>query len=31
MKKFDYAFLDNGLLPANLISITRTIYSFIKV
>lgn len=27
MKRFDYAFLDNGLLPANLINITGTIYS----
>ena len=27
MKKFDYSFLDNGLLPANLINITGTIYS----
>lgn len=26
MKKFDYSFLDNGLLPANLINITGTIY-----
>ena len=27
MKRFDYTFLDNGLLPANLINITSTIYS----
>ena len=27
MKKFDYSFLDNGLLPANLINITGTVYS----
>ena len=27
MKKFDYSFLDNGLLPANLINITGIIYS----
>ena len=27
MKKFDYSFLDNGLLPANLINITGPIYS----
>ena len=27
MKRFDYSFLDNGLLPANLINITGTIYS----
>ena len=27
MKKFDYSFLDNGLLPANFINITGTIYS----
>lgn len=27
MRKFDYSFLDNGLLPANLISITGSIYS----
>ena len=27
MKKFDYSFLDNGLLPAKLINITGTIYS----
>ena len=27
MKKFDYSFLDNGLLPANLINITGTIYA----
>lgn len=27
MKKFDYSFLDNGLLPANLVNITSTIYS----
>ena len=27
MKKFDYSFLNNGLLPANLINITGTIYS----
>lgn len=27
MKKFDYSFLDNGLLPANLINITGAIYS----
>lgn len=27
MKKFDYSFLDKGLLPANLINITGTIYS----
>lgn len=27
MKKFDYSFLYNGLLPANLINITGTIYS----
>lgn len=27
MRKFDYSFLDNGLLPANLINLTTTIYS----
>ena len=27
MKRFDYSFLDNGLLPANLVNITGTIYS----
>ena len=27
MKRFDYSFLDKGLLPANLINITSTIYS----
>ena len=27
MKIFDYSFLDNGLLPANLINITGTIYT----
>lgn len=27
MKKFDYSFLDNGLLPANLINITGAIYT----
>ena len=27
MKIFNYSFLDNGLLPANLINITGTIYS----
>lgn len=27
MRKFDYSFLDNGLLPANLINITGIIYS----
>lgn len=27
MKIFDYSFLDNGLIPANLINITGTIYS----
>lgn len=27
MKKIDYSFLDNGLLPANLINITGTIYA----
>lgn len=27
MKKFDYSFLDKGLLPANLINITGAIYS----
>lgn len=27
MKKFDYSFLDNGLLPANLINLTAVIYS----
>ena len=27
VRKFDYSFLDNGLLPANLISITGSIYS----
>lgn len=27
MKKFDYSFLSNGLLPANLINITGVIYS----
>lgn len=27
MKKFDYSFLDNSLLPASLINITGTIYS----
>ncbi len=27
MRKFDYSFLDNGLLPANLINMTGSIYS----
>lgn len=27
MKKFDYSFLDNGLLPANLVNLTGVIYS----
>ena len=27
MRKFDYSFLDNGMLPANLINITGGIYS----
>ena len=27
MRKFDYSFLNNGLLPANLINITGAIYS----
>lgn len=27
MRKFDYSFLNNGLLPANLINLTSTIYS----
>lgn len=27
MRKFDYSFLDNGLLPANLINLTSTIYT----
>ena len=27
MRKFDYSFLDNGLLPSNLINITGVIYS----
>lgn len=27
MKKFDYSFLDNGMLPASLINVTATIYS----
>lgn len=27
MRKFDYSFLDNGLLPANLINLTAVIYS----
>jgi len=27
MRKFDYSFLDNGLLPANLINLTGIIYS----
>lgn len=27
MRKFDYSFLDNGLLPANLINLTSNIYS----
>lgn len=27
MRKFDYGFLDNGLLPANLVNITSSIYS----
>ena len=27
MRKFDYSFLDNGLLPANLINLTSAIYS----
>lgn len=27
MRKFDYSFLDNGLLPANLINLTGVIYS----
>lgn len=27
MRKFNYSFLDNGLLPANLLNLTSTIYS----
>lgn len=27
MRKFDYSFLDNGLIPANIINITSVIYS----
>ena len=27
MRKFDYSFLDNGLLPANLVNLTSVIYS----
>lgn len=27
MRKFDYSFLDNGLLPANLVNLTSNIYS----
>ena len=27
MRKFDYSFLDNGLLPTNLINLTTSIYS----
>ena len=27
MRKFDYSFLDNGLLPANLINTSGLIYS----
>ncbi len=27
MRKFDYGFLDNGLLPANIVDITSGIYS----
>ena len=27
MRKFDYSFLDNGLLPAQLINLTSSIYS----
>ena len=27
MRRFDYSFLDNGLLPANLINLTGSIYS----
>ena len=27
MRKFDYSFLNNGILPANLINLTSTIYS----
>jgi hypothetical protein len=27
MRKFDYSFLDNGLLPSNLINLTSVIYS----
>lgn len=27
MRKFDYSFPDNGLLPASLINITNVIYS----
>ena len=27
MRKFDYSFLDNGLLPANLLNLTSVIYS----
>ena len=27
MRKFDYSFLDNGLLPANLVNLTSIIYS----
>ncbi len=27
MRKFDYSFLDNGLLPANLVNLTADIYS----
>ena len=28
MRRFDYSFLDNGLLPANLTNLTALIYSF---
>ncbi len=28
MRKFDYSFLDNGLLPTNLLNLTSVIYSF---
>ena len=27
MRRFDYSFLDNGLLPTNLINLTSVIYS----
>ncbi len=30
MRKFDYSFLENGLLPANLINLTTNIYSLRK-